>query len=474
MYTRRFCHVVAIAITSVLAIVPAYAQPTTMSFPTGTRYVERDATGEPVLAQNAQETQESADPGAGPAAGVVAPEESHEPVPVPEADELTMQRYYTGNIVWAASQILGLGLPLLFLFTGWSARIRNVAQRWGRKWFFTVAIYFVLFTLAITLLELPWAFYVEYIREHAYGLSNQTLGKWARDTAIALAVGLLVGVLVIWVPYLLLKKSPKRWWLYTGLLVLPFIILQVFVTPIWIAPLFNDFGPMKDEALEEKILALADRAGIDGADVFEVEKSEDTNAVNAYVTGFMDTKRIVLWDTAIEKLEEDELLFVMGHEMAHYVLNHVARLIVIGFLVTFVSLYLIHRLAGALIRRFGDRWGFHELSDVASLPLIMFMMSAFTLVVMPLIFGITRYHEREADRFGVELTRLNRPAATAFVTLQRENLANPDPGWFYMLWRSSHPSIAQRIRFFNNYRPWETGERLKYGDYFEAGEGETP
>ncbi len=390
-----------------------------------------------------------------------------EPVPVPEADELTMQRYRSGNVIWAINQAIALGLPLLFLFTGWSARIRNTAQRIGSRWFFTIAIYFVLFTLITALLQLPWAFYVEYLREHAYGLSNQTPEKWIKDTGISLAVSLFVGVLTIWIPFLLLKKSPRRWWFYTGLLVLPFIIFQVFIEPIWIAPLYNEFTAMKDKELEAKILDLASRAGIDGADVFEVKKSEDTKAVNAYVTGFGDTKRIVLWDTAIEKLTEDELLFVMGHEMGHFVLGHVIRLIAVAFLITFLSLYLIHRFSGALLRRFGDRWGVHELSDVAALPLILLMMSGFTLVVMPLIFAFTRHNEHEADRFGLELTHLNHAAGTGFVTLQKENLANPDPGWFYMLWRSSHPSIAQRIEFFNTYQPWANGGPIVYREYFE-------
>lgn len=402
--------------------------------------------------------------------GVTAASAAHESVPVPEADDVTMKRYRSGNVIWAVNQVIAFGLPLLFLFTGWSSRLRDVATRWGRWWFFIVALYFVLISLAMSLIELPWAFYTEFIREHAYGLSNQSIGKWVKDTVISMCISLLVGALVIWIPYLLLKKSPKRWWLYTGLLVLPFIILQVFITPIWIAPLFNDFGPMKDKALEAKILDLASRAGIEGADVFEVAKSEDTKAVNAYVTGFGDTKRIVLWDTAIKKLKEDELLFVMGHEMGHFVMGHVVRLIVLSFMVTFISFYLIHRLSGALLRRYGDRWGVHELSDVASLPLIMVMMSVFTLVVMPSIFAFTRYNEHEADRFGLELTHLNRAAATGFVTLQQENLANPDPGWFYMLFRSSHPSIAQRIEFFNTYRPWESGESLRYEHLFDATE----
>lgn len=404
-----------------------------------------------------------------PAAAAPVADQSHEPVPVPQPDALTVQRYKSGNIIWAVDQLLGLALPLLFLATGWSARMRDKARQWGKWWYFTLAIYFLMLSAAMGALQLPWSFYVEFVREHAYGLSNQTLGKWIQDTVTSGVLGAVVGMLILWIPYLLLKKSPKRWWLYTGLLVLPLLILQVFIAPIWIEPLYNKFGPMKDKALEGKILALASRSGIEGARVFEVAKSEDTKAVNAYVNGFMDTKRIVLWDTAIEKLKEDELLFVMGHEMGHFVMNHVARFIFLGFGVMFISLYVIHRLSGALIRRYGARWGFSELSDIASLPLILLMMQVMSLVVTPALFGITRYHEHEADRFSLELTHLNHAAATGFVTLQQENLAYPNPGWFFTLWRGSHPSIAQRIEFFNTYRPWETGEPLKYGALFGEG-----
>ena len=395
---------------------------------------------------------------------------AHEAVPVPQASDVAMQRYRSGNVIWFVNQALALGLPLLFLYFGWSGRIRDFATRIGRRWFFIVVIYFIVFSAVIGVLQLPWVFYIEYIREHSYGLSNQTIGKWVKDTAISTVLSLVVGALVIWIPYLLLKRSPKRWWIYTGFLVLPFILLQVFITPLWISPLFNEFGPMKDKALEAKILALAARSGIEGADVFEVAKSEDTNAVNAYVTGFMGSKRIVLWDTAIEKLEEEELLFVMGHEMGHFVMHHVARSIAVAFGLIFLSLYLIHRVSGALIGKYGDRWGFHSLADIASLPLIMVLMGGFSLLITPLMLGLSRYQEHEADRFGIELTHYNHAAATGFVTLQEENIANPDPGWVYMFWRSSHPSIAQRIEFFNGYRPWETGEPVRYEHLFVEAE----
>jgi Zn-dependent protease with chaperone function len=265
---------------------------------------------------------------------------------------------------------------------------------------------------------------------------------------------------------MLLKKSPRRWWLYTGILAVPFLFFVTLISPIWISPLFNEFGPMKDKALEAQILALAERAGIEGSRVYEVNKSVDTKAVNAYVTGFMDTKRIVLWDTIIAKLNEKELLFVMGHETGHYVLGHVVKLILFFSLLILISFYVIYRTAGGLIDRFKSRFGFDQLSDVASLPLIILLVNVFTLIITPIALTFTRYNEHQADRFGLEITQSNHAAAMAFVKLQQENLGNPRPGLLYKLWRASHPTLGERIDFCNTYRPWEKGEPLEYGEIF--------
>ena len=227
--------------------------------------------------------------------------------------------------------------------------MRDWAGAIGRKWFFLVAVYWVIFTVASTLIDLPRVYYESFVRQHAYGLSNQTIGKWASDQFANLAVTLVIGGLVLWVPYLLLRKSPTRWWLYTSALAVPFIITIVLVQPLWIDPLFNRFGPMQDKTLEAEILQLADRSGIEGGRVFEVAKSEDTKALNAYVTGFGATKRIVLWDTILKALDRPQLLSVMGHEMGHYVLGHVWKLIILLSVTILGLLYAVHRLSGALI-----------------------------------------------------------------------------------------------------------------------------
>ena len=406
-------------------------------------------------------------PAAPPSPVSETPAASTERVPVPEPTQRALAYHRSGNVLWVVTTTWGLVIPAMFLFTGLSARIRTWAKALGRKWFFIVGLYFVIFSVITFVIDLPLSYYQGFVRQHAYGLSNQTFEKWAGDQVKGLMVSLVMGVMFLWVPYLLLKKSPGRWWLYTGLAAIPFLVLVIFVQPIWIDPLFNRFGPMKDKALEADILRLAERAGIEGSRVFEVAKSEDTKALNAYVAGVGGTKRIVLWDTILARLEPPQLLVVMGHEMGHYVLGHVWKLIVFFSALIIATLYAVHRVAGRLIDRHRERFGFHELSDVASLPLIVLLFSAFSLLVTPGALAVQRHFEHEADRFGLEMTHSNHAAATAFAILQQDNLAVPRPGPLYVLWRASHPPLGERIDFCNDYRPWETGAPQMYAGRFK-------
>jgi STE24 endopeptidase len=378
-----------------------------------------------------------------------------ETVAVPEPSALAIRYHRSGNALWAVSTALSLLIPALLLFTGVSARLRHLAQRIGRRWILMVALYAMLFTLITALLTLPLAYYEGYLRQHAYGLSNQSFGRWLGEWLKGVAVGGLGLSLVLWIPYLLLHRSPKRWWLYAGHASIPIATVVLVITPIWVDPLFNDFGPMKDKALEARIQSLAQRAGIEGSRVYEVDKSVDTRTVNAYVTGLGSTKRIVLWDTILARLEPDQVLFVTAHEMGHFVLGHTLTFILGTAALITLSLYVVHRAAGGLIVRFSRRFGFEQVSDVASFPLLLLLGGIVSLALIPALLALSRYQEHEADRFALELTRDNRTAATAFVRLQEENLSVPRPGPLYMLWRGSHPALGDRIDFANGYRPWE-------------------
>jgi len=184
-----------------------------------------------------------------------------------------------------------------------------------------------------------------------------------------------------------------------------------------------------------------------------VNKSVDTEKVNAYVTGVGRTKRIVLWDTLLARLTPQETRFVVGHELGHYVLGHVWINILISWGLTLVGLYGAHRGAGFLLAHFSGRFGFTTLADPASLPLLMLLLSLFSFVVGPASLALSRHHERQADRFGLDLTGDNHAAATAFVALQKQNLAVPRPGLLYKIFRASHPPIGERVDFINSYRP---------------------
>ena len=401
-----------------------------------------------------------------PAAETSARAPRAEYVPVPKPSEKAVRYHESGNVLWAIGLLWGFLLPALILFSGFSARMRDGARRVGRNGYFILVLYGAMFSLLTWLVSLPLDYYTGFAREHAYGLSNQTFGKWIGDSVKGLGIGLVSMALTLWIPYLLLKKSPRRWWLYTGMALLPLIVFTVWLTPIYIDPLFNRYGPMQDRALEARILATAQRAGIAGGRVFEVDKSVDTEQVNAYVTGFGGSKRIVLWDTLLRKMDAREVVFVMGHEMGHFVLGHVFMLLGVICALLLLSLYAVHALSGWLIARYHERFGFDHLADVASYPLLILIAGAVSFVTTPAINAVRRHNEHEADRFALELTHDNRSAATAFAKLQAENLAVPYPGTLYRIFRASHPALGERIDFANRYRPWETGEPQRYAERF--------
>lgn len=387
---------------------------------------------------------------------------------VPEATEQAIRYYRGSNALWIVSQVWGFLIPLILLFTGWSGKLGAFAERRGKWWFFGIAIYLILFIAIYQLAFFPLDYYADYVRQHAYGLSTQSFGRWFSNNLISMFVLMISSIAFVWVLYLLLKKSPQRWWFYSSLASIAISFIIMFVQPIWVDPLYNDFGPMQNKELEQKILDLAARAKIDHGKVYEVNKSQDTNMLNAYVTGFGSTNRIVLWDTTIDQLTEDEILFVMGHEMGHYVLHHIWwQLIYMGAL-SFLLFYLVYRSANFLMDRYSHLFGFSRLSHIASLPLLLLLIGLFTLLSQPLTNFFSRTLEHNADQFGLEITQNNDAAGRAFLVLQKRNLAVPRPGPLFVFWRSTHPPLGARVDYCNSYCPWIEGKPLRYGKFFSS------
>jgi Zn-dependent protease with chaperone function len=356
--------------------------------------------------------------------------------------------------------IYGLIVSLLILFTGLSARFRDIAHRAGRSGYVRALVYFALFSLTAFVLSFPLTWLHSFALEHQYQLSNQTFGAWFADELKGLGLGLVfLGVVpIVALSYWAIAKSPRRWWLWLAIGSLPVIVMGTLLGPLVFEPAFNKFTPLKDKALEQKILDLAQKSGIPGRKVLEANKSAQTKKFNAYVSGFGASQRIVLWDTTLKGMKEDEILFVMGHEMGHYVLGHIWKGILLSVVVSAVFFYLSYLFTGWAIARFGGRWGFTELSDLASMPLIVATIGVISFVAQPITNSFTRAIEHEADTFGLEVTQLNDAGARAFIKLGSQNKSNPEPNPLVKAFMYTHPPLIERIRYALEYHPWEEGK----------------
>ncbi len=338
------------------------------------------------------------------------------------------------------AQVYDVVALLLILITGFSARLRDAALRMARRRFVAAMLYIALLITALSLVEFPLLVYGDFVVPHEFALTDQSFAAWLFDAlksfGVALAIVCPLGALA----WRALTKY-KRWWLALWVASVPLSLVMVFIAPVLIDPIYNDFKPLKDHVLERDLLAQAQRAGIERSRVFEVDKSKQTHTMNAYVTGVGASKRIVLWDTILAKLDHDELLAVMGHEMGHYVLNHLWK----GLAFSAAATLFAFALAQALYERTVVRWGARD--DLAMIPWMLVIAAAILFFSTPVSSAFSRHIEHEADRFGLELTHLNEPMATSFVKFAEDSKVNPDPPAFIEWWHYSHPSTRKRIEF---------------------------
>ena len=362
--------------------------------------------------------------------------------------------------LYIVSPLLGILVGVLLLFTGLSQRFRDIATAGGRGRWARVLVYFSLYSLAMFVILFPLTWYESYVLEQRFGFMTQTFGGWFVDQLKALAFQVVaVGVVPLMaLAWLAVESSPKRWWVWLAAGTLPVVLASTLLQPLVFDPLFNKFTPLHDEALRQEILALGARADIPARDVYEVDMSSRTTKVNAYVSGFGASQRIVLWDTTLEAMSEDEILFVMGHEMGHYVLKHIWKGVLAMSIGAFAAFWLVSQLSHGALRLWGTRWGVTEMADLAAMPLLVAVLSLVGLVGQPLTNLVSRQMEHESDIFALEITRDNDAGARAFLELARGNRSDPEPaGWVKWL-LYTHPPLGERIRFAQGYRPWEKGE----------------
>jgi STE24 endopeptidase len=359
---------------------------------------------------------------------------------------------------------------LAILYLGVAARYRDWAELFSQRRFVQAIIFIPSLLITIDLLGLPLDIYQHHISLQ-YGLSVQKWGSWFGDVLKGEAISLVLATLLLWILVGIIRRSPRRWWLYYWLISVPILFFVVFIAPYVIDPLFNKFEPLErtQPELVSAIERVVQRAGmyIPPERMFEMKASEKVTTLNAYVTGFGASKRVVVWDTTIQKLTTPETLFVFGHEMGHYVLKHVFRGLIIGALALLLAFYLIYRVCGWVLVRFQQRWHIRELGDWAALPMLFLLLGIFGFIAEPITNTYSRHVEHQADIYGLEVTHGINPdskqaAAHSFQVLGELSLDYPYPGKLAVLWFYSHPPTADRVRFSLNYDPWSRGLAAKY------------
>lgn len=366
--------------------------------------------------------------------------------------------------VWSLVVLLGL------LYLGVVARYRDWAERLVKNSFVQALIVVPLFLLTTTVFDLPLDAFGHHISLE-YGLSVQGWGSWFGDAGKGFLVGAILATILLWLMIVIIRKFPRSWWFIFWFPAYAIFLLVTYGAPWIIDPLFNKFEPLQEHnaQLVSQIEKLTARSGLEipPERMFLMKASEKTNELNAYVTGFGASKRIVVWDTTIQKTSTPETLFVVGHEMGHYVLNHVLYGILLGAVGLFIGLYLIYLVSGWMLRRFGARWHIRALGDWAALPMIFLILSIFGFFAAPIGNTISRQMEHNADVYGLEVTHGINPdsqeaGAHAFQVLGEVSLVYPYPNRLLSLWYGSHPTIPDRVVFAHNYDPWDKGEQPKY------------
>ncbi len=363
---------------------------------------------------------------------------------LPQDKKASSDAYFEGGywlILW--DFVIAAVIYLALLATGLSARMRDSAERLSNSPTLQSVYYGVLFIVVTTVITLPWTIYEGFVREHAYGLSNLTFGGWLSEQAKGFGISLVIGALMVAALYAIVRKLPRTWWVWGAIAGIAFIFFGSVIAPVVITPIFNSPAKLADARVVDPILRLARQNGIDAKDVWEIDASKQSKRISANVSGALGTERITLNDNLLNRASLEEIEAVMGHEMGHYVLNHIYKglmefgiLIVIGFAVV---AWLFERLRA----RYEASWKVRSIADPAGLPLVALLFTGYLFVTTPLANTITRTAEYEADVFGLNTAR--QPDGSAQTAIKLSEYRKLDPGPLEEMIFFDHPSGRTRI-----------------------------
>jgi STE24 endopeptidase len=352
--------------------------------------------------------------------------------------------YFEGSywmILW--DFLYGAAVALLLLNLRWSARMRDLSERVTRFKPVHTFVYFLQYLILTTILVFPLTVYEDYTREHKYGLATQTFSPWMGDQIKDFAVTLVLGGLLAMLLFGVVRRVPRSWWIWGAAVTICFAIFGILISPVYIVPIFNKVSILNNPKVVDPILSMARANGIPAKNVYEIDASKQTTRMSANVSGFANTMRITLNDNLLRRGSPEEIQAVMGHEMGHYVMNHIYKSIL--FLAVVIVLAFVYLRWGLdwMLQRWGEKWQIRGVGDTAVLPLVVLLVSIFGFVITPIMNNYSRTQEYEADMYGLNTSRQPDGFAQGAIHLGEYRKMNPGPieEWIFF----DHPSGRNRI-----------------------------
>ncbi len=345
--------------------------------------------------------------------------------------------------LWLVDTLFSAAYALAWLFLGWSASLREWLTTFTANEWLLIPLYVAIFGGIYFLLNLPLGYYSGFVLPHRFDQSNQSLKDWLTDQLKGLAIGAPLGLILLELLYLALRLTGDAWWLWAAGGLLLFNVLLSNLAPVLIMPLFNKYVPLGDEHkdLEERLLGLAKRAGTKVKGVFKFDMSKRTKAANAALTGIGNARRIVLGDTLINEFTPDEIETVLAHELGHHVHKDIPFLITTGTILVALGLFIASQALDSAVTFFS----FTSAADIAALPALSLILSAYGLLTQPLENALSRWRENMADDYALRSTGKHEAFASAFTRLANQNLGEIDPEKWVVFMFYSHPPLGERI-----------------------------
>ena len=360
------------------------------------------------------------------------------------AEKARSDAYFEGGYWLTLWDFLyGAAISILLLVTGFSRRMREAAERIGRRKPLVTWVYWAEYSVALFVAGFPLALYEDFLRERQYGLMNQTFAAWFVDQSKELALYVVLAGLAVMALFAVVRRLPRTWHIWGAVAVVAFEMVAILIYPVFIAPMFNKYTPLTDARIREPILRLARQNGIRTNDVYQVDASRQSKRVSANVSGLFGTERITLNDNLLNRCSPQAILSVMGHEMGHYVLNHAYKMMAFLTIVAVAFFALLRWGLWWSLGRWGGQWGIRDVGDPAVLPLAALILSILFFLGTPVLNTLVRTQEYEADIFGLNTARQPDGEAEADMLVGEYRKLDPTPLEEFLFF--DHPSGRTRI-----------------------------